>query len=111
MANKSLDQYFEFDYWMLSLREGVEWLNENAEPESRVCLPVFHKLIQFYPFRRDMILDCNENFDYAIHVTRTALYPNNLPSEYFDATPVFSIQRYGSNLLQIKKRRVEPNTT
>jgi hypothetical protein len=45
---KVRDRY-DTEYWGLSLREGMEWINENAKPDSTVLVGGFIYLLNYLP--------------------------------------------------------------
>ncbi|MCX6766528.1 MAG: hypothetical protein NT170_01960 [Candidatus Moranbacteria bacterium] len=101
----NLDKQFDFEYWGSSYRQGVDWLNQNAESNSTYCVPIAGHLIGFYSVRPDLKSDCSENTDYLMFFTRWAGIPESLENEfhYREKDPVFRISKYDSDMLLIYK--------
>ncbi|MFA5925835.1 MAG: glycosyltransferase family 39 protein [Parcubacteria group bacterium] len=102
---KPIEKRFDFEYWGASYRQGVDWLNKNAQLNTGFCVPIAGHLLQFYPIRPDLKFDCSENTDYLIFITRWAYLPSNLEENFHfsNKSPAFTVSRYGSDLLEIYK--------
>jgi len=102
---KHLEKKFEIEYWGATLRQGTAWLNENAEPNSAICVPMATHLMQFYPLRADLSVGCVKGAKYLMFFTRYTYLPADLESvyKYSDQTPIYTISRYHSDLLYIFK--------
>ena len=100
---KNLDKKFDFEYWGPSYRQGISWLNENAELNSMFCVPIAEHLIKFYSVRPDLKFDCGENTNYLMFFTRWAFITDDLENNYHykEKDPIFRISRYDSDLLLI----------
>lgn len=95
--HKNLDQVFSIEYWGSSYKQGVDWLTENAEPNSVICVPTAGILVTWYPWREDFSFECSKESDYVMFFTR---YGKD--DAYRDLKdPVFSIERLKSTLLVI----------
>ncbi len=89
--------YVEVGYWGQEFREGVQWLNENAEPNARVALLPADKMGRRY-LRDDLILvKETEDPDYVVHLTKTAFEP------FKNYEPIYVLEVDGAPLLKIKK--------
>ena len=51
-----IEKKFDFEYWGASYRQGMDWLNQNAEPDSSFCVPIANHLLAYYPVRSDLTL-------------------------------------------------------
>ena len=51
---KGAEKNFEIDYWSNSLKEGVEWVNENVEENATLIVPITGSLVRYH-LRRDDI--------------------------------------------------------
>lgn len=102
---KNIDLQFDFSYWGETYRQGVDWLNQNAEPNSTYCVPIADHLLKSYPVRKDLTMDCSANTEYLMFFTRWPGIPENLESEfhYKEKDPVFRISKYDSDMLVIYK--------
>ncbi|WP_041933641.1 hypothetical protein [Gloeothece verrucosa] len=97
----------ETDYWGLSLREGMEWLNKNAEPNSKIVIagPLFAAEI-FSDLHHKFTLINRDDF----HLGQDPLpdYYMGLPRyDYHKAFPecpvVYSVTRQNTPLTIVKK--------
>jgi len=102
---ENIEKYFEIEYWGASYRQGIEWLNRNAVSNSIICLPFAEHLVQFYPIRGDLIYACALDSNYLMFFTRQTYLPSDLDQHfnYLNKEPIYSIERYNSNLLEIYK--------
>lgn len=100
---RHLENRFEVEYWGASYRQGVEWLNKNAQQNANVCVPVADHLLQFYPKRADLTFSCGQRASYLMFITRYAYLPDNLDQifQYSRLQTVYKISRLGSDLLYI----------
>jgi hypothetical protein len=67
-----VEDHLEMEYWGATYRQGVSWLNENAEQNARVCAPFFVDLMDYYDSREDITFseNCDEQMTYLIAPTR-----------------------------------------
>ena len=88
---------YETDYWALSYREGMEWLNRHAPRNARIA--VREPLTSASYFKRPDLLIVGENqtADYFMSTTRW-----NGHLKYPEAPVVYSVQRYGVPLAVVK---------
>lgn len=93
-----LEEQTELDYWALSYPEAIEWINANARPDSRVCVPIADHLIAFLGLRRDLTLSC-DSAQYLLLLTRFGMLPP--PLRRIARSPVFTIQRFGADLARV----------
>ena len=102
---RSIEKKFDFEYWGASYRQGVNWLNNFASPETSFCVPVAPHLLQLYPIRADLKFDCSENTNYLMFITRWAYLPKDLYQifHFSEKEPAHRISRYNSDLLEIYK--------
>lgn len=100
-----IEKKFDFEYWGASYRQGMDWLNQNAQPDSSFCVPIASHLTGYYPVRADLSFDCSEKTNYLMFITRWAYYPHEIDNAlpYQDKDPAYSISRHGSDLLVIYK--------
>jgi hypothetical protein len=64
------------DYWAVSYREGIKWLNANAEPESKLYVPVASWLVEIPAkiwIRPDIHIITGENSD-SIYFQQKSVY-------------------------------------
>lgn len=105
-AGPHIEKKFDFEYWGASYRQGMDWLNTNAAPNSSFCVPIAEHLISYYPVRADLSFDCSDKTNYLMFITRWAYYPHEqidsiMPIQ--DKNPVYAISKYGSDLLEVYK--------
>lgn len=104
-APKPLENYFETDYWGSSYKQGSDWINKNAEPDSKICVPIANYLLQFYKMRQDLKIACGDDSDYIMILQR----PPSLPTDFKilledkKQKPAFAINRFNFNILTILK--------
>jgi 4-amino-4-deoxy-L-arabinose transferase-like glycosyltransferase len=107
-----LERRFEPEYWGVTYREGMRWLQQSAEPNAVVCAPVASGILPWHQVllwqretsRADLTYDCARDARYVMLMTRFAEWP----AEYRRLTalrPVFTISRLGSDLLYIYEVR------
>ena len=98
---ENIENFFEVEYWGVTYRQGINWLNENAEPNSTICAPIAGHLIQYYDTRNDLTFSkkCSKDKDYKMFFTRKK-WPYRGTSRL---SPSFKISRYNSDLLYIYK--------
>lgn len=96
---RNIDAQFEFPIWFSPNRDGVKWLNENAERESKICAMPLNKSIEYYVWRDDLEIGC-ENPDYKM------LLPS-ARGEMRGYRIIYSIERYNSTILTIGKKENE----
>jgi 4-amino-4-deoxy-L-arabinose transferase-like glycosyltransferase len=90
-----LEEKFDMDYWALSYKEGIEWLNNNASEGAEVCVPFAEDIPLFYDYRSDLSFACHEQtMDYVMFLTRNKDYLLDYPI-------IFNVTRYDSYLLYI----------
>lgn len=101
---RNIENYFDFEYWGTSLKEGVSWLNKNADPNAKVCVPIAQHLIKEYETRDDLTFECGGHYNYYMFFSRTSALPmykiNEMATIY---KPVFKVSRFSSTLLTIYK--------
>lgn len=97
----------ETDYWGLSLKEGMEWLNKNAQPQSNIVVagPVFaaeifaHPDLKFNMIDRDKFLsDKALKVDYYMAIPRYD-YQKTLP----ECPIIYSVTRQNAPLTIVKQ--------
>lgn len=97
-----MDRRYEIEYWGASYKQGLDWLQDNAELNAEVCVPVAGLLISWYELRPDLTFDCSKKTSYVMFFTRYS----ELKQNAFDSlTPIFTIERMGASLLKIYKIR------
>jgi hypothetical protein len=96
-----IEEQMDFDYWGLSHREGVTWLNQHAVPDSMVCVPLADHLVWLYPLRSDLTLGCSVDSNYLMFITRKAFLPQGLLEQFALTQPQFTVNRLNSDLLRI----------
>lgn len=89
----------ELEIWGASLREGVEWINANAQTNAVVCVPTAPVLLGWYARRADITLGCTENTTHVMFFMRTTVLKEGLIASL--PAPVFTVSRYGSDLLRV----------
>jgi hypothetical protein len=92
-----IEKQFYLDYWGSVYRQGMEWLNKNAEPNSKICLGQEY-LGWHLPKRKDLVLKCDKNnkdINYIVYIAR--YYPE------LKYPIVFKISIYNSDLMYIYK--------
>jgi hypothetical protein len=62
--SKTYGQY-DHDYWGLSLRKGMEWINQNASPDSTVSIGGPQYLAEMYSNPSFEFLDIEQDLDYG----------------------------------------------
>lgn len=99
---ENMDKKLQIEYWGASYRQGIEWLNENADTNSIVCVPTAGVLVEWYDIRPDIRFDCTKTSNYVMFFTRYS----ELKAQVFEAmTPVFEVKRMNASLLKIYKVR------
>lgn len=98
---KQIEDYLELEYWGVSYREGIDWLNNNADYGANICVPIAKHLVKNYKRRSDLNFSCKTEIDYVMLMTRKASYPGEVNSEKFEI--IYSVSRFNSNLLHIYK--------
>lgn len=89
----------ELEIWGSSLREGVDWINTNAPSNAVVCVPTAPVLLGWYARRADITLGCTENTTHVMFFMRTTELNEGLLASL--PAPVFTVSRYGSDLLRV----------
>ncbi len=100
-----IENKLEIEYWGTTYREGVNWLDQNASKNAKICVPVADHLVQFYPLRQDLTFGCGSDSNYLMFFTRYTYLPESI-IKYLDNSrnqPIFTISRYNSNLMNIYK--------
>ena len=102
-GSPSLEKKLEIEYWGASYRQGMGWLNKNARPNSKICVPIVPELIDFYPKRNDLIFKCSPNSNYLMFITRYSHLSPIVDKVYnfSEKTPALKLSRYNSDLLYI----------
>lgn len=99
---KDMDRRYEIEYWGASYKQGLDWLNANAESDAEICVPVAGLLISWYEPRADLTFNCSKQTNYVMFFTRYTELKQNV----FDSLqPIFTIERMGANLLKIYRVR------
>jgi hypothetical protein len=99
VAGQNLEGQLELEVWGVSYKEGVDWLNREAEAGSRICVPIAGSLVGWYPIREDLKFGCETSANYIMYFLRTAyLGSRPLPT----VTPIFEVRRYGARLMVIQ---------
>lgn len=107
-----IERRLEVEYWGVTYREGMRWLQRHAAPNSVVCVPVasqilpWHQVLlwQWETSRADLVYDCGQDPDYVMLMTRFAEWPAEY-RVYLTREPVYAISRLGSDLLYIYAAR------
>jgi len=97
-----IENKLEIEYWGATYRQGFNWLNANAPRGASICVLLADELQKFYAQRSDLSFECKDVPNYLMFMTRRTFYPPD--SEQFLANlppPVYTISRYGSDLLYI----------
>ncbi|MBR9705606.1 hypothetical protein GOV14_01085 [Candidatus Pacearchaeota archaeon] len=97
-----LGENFHLDYWGQSYIFGVEWLNNNVDEMSRVCLLTFSNLFKNYDLSPKIVRSCN-NPDYLMLLTA---YEGNY--DYVNLSEYdleYAVSVYDSDLSRIYKRK------
>ena len=104
-APKPLENYFETEYWGASYKQGVDWINKNADLNSKICVPMADHLLQFYKIRQDIKIVCAGDSNYIMIMQRPSFLPPDFKSfiENRKSDIVFTINRFNYNLLTILK--------
>ncbi|MBD2578281.1 hypothetical protein [Oscillatoria sp. FACHB-1406] len=104
--SKTYGQY-DRDYWGLALREGMEWINRNAEPNSQVAIGGEQILPQIYAVPHLKFLDIDKDLDYGKKGEPPnyylAMHYMNLQNVYPNCPVVYEVMRQGSPLATVKK--------
>lgn len=91
-----IEKYFEIETWATSYQEGIEWLQNNAEYGSGVCVPLAAHLPDFYPNPLALKYACKQGEGkYIMLMTRTREDP------VLPYTLLYKVNRYNSDLLYI----------
>ena len=99
---------FETEYWKTSFRQAMEYLDQTAEPHSKVLIWGATFLVKEYA-RPDLILQSkkgnsyqkNSGYDYVI-----VSYRNDKDEHIFPDSPViYAVQRQGVNFAVVKKTK------
>ncbi|NEP72214.1 MAG: hypothetical protein F6K25_08925 [Okeania sp. SIO2G4] len=97
---------YETDYWALSMRNGIEWINQNGKKGAIIAVPRWWSLYSAKPFATSdfTVIDQNElkkmkleQPDYYLYFYRFK-YEENFPS----CDPVYSVTRKGVPLTTVK---------
>ncbi len=107
-----IERRFEVEYWGVTYREGMRWLQRHADPNSVVCAPVASQILPWQQVlfwqpetaRDDLTYECRPDARYVMLMTRFAEWP----SEYrrlLATSPAFTISRFGSDLLYVYETR------
>jgi hypothetical protein len=97
-----MDRRYEIEYWGASYKQGLDWLQDNAEPNAEVCVPVAGLLISWYEPRPDLTFNCSRQTSYVMFFTR---YSELKQATFDQMTPIMTIERMGASLLKIYKIR------
>lgn len=97
-------KYYETDYWGLSMREGMEWINNNASPDARV---VSSQLSSTDSFANPDIEDVSYNRFEKAPFSRPFYYITkprvDLLSKFPDCPVVHQVMRQNAPLTVVKK--------
>jgi len=97
---------FETEYWKTSFRKAIEYLDQTAEPHSKVLIWGAAFLVKEYA-RSDLYIQSkkgnsyqkNSDYDYVI-----VSYRNDKDEHIFPASPIiFSVQRQGVDFAVVKR--------
>ncbi len=91
----------ELEFWGPSMREGMEWLVQNADANPTICVPTAPVLLRWYPQRPDLKFGCSPQTNYLMFFTRYSELPPGLLESL--PAPTFTVARYGSDLLRVYK--------
>ncbi|MGD2179824.1 hypothetical protein [Lusitaniella coriacea] len=97
---------YDHDYWGLSLREGMEWLNVNAQPNSTISIGGQPYLAQMYADSHFKFLDIEEDLRYGKKGKPDyylSMHYLNLQGVFSDCPIVHQVKRQGASLATIKK--------
>lgn len=107
------------DYWAISTRTGLRWLNAHAEPNAALVVPIGHSTVAYTEkvwLRNDIrfinseVLDAEEvrrqaaaypGVVYLMYVTRAEFYAEDLRALDTRVSPVFTIRVDGGDILRI----------
>jgi hypothetical protein len=98
---QDISNSFEFPTWLNVLKQGADWLNENAKLNAVVYVPRGLNLLRLYSLRRDLIFmtDLTKGTpDYGLYL------PDNSELgdlQQFEKPPLYEIKRYNSLLLSV----------
>lgn len=107
-----IERRFEVEYWGVTYREGMRWLQQHADRSSVVCAPVASQILPWQQVlfwqpetaRDDLTYECGSGARYVMLMTRFAEWP----SEYrplLATRPAFTVSRLGSDLLYVYDTR------
>lgn len=96
-----IEEQMDFDYWGVSYREGVTWLNQYAVPDATICVPIADHLVRLYSLRSDLKLGCSPTSTYVMFITRKAFLPPGFQEQFSLTQPLFTVNRLSSDLLRI----------
>lgn len=91
----------ELELWGSPLREGVDWINANAQPNAVVCVPTAPVLLRWYTHRADITFGCTESTTHVMYFVRESELKEGLVANL--PAPSFTVARYGSDLLRVHK--------
>ena len=100
------EEKVEVEYWGTTYREAMQWINTNVPENSVICVPIATHLLQAYPIRPDIKIECPPGeTTHLMLFTRLAYYPPDLNDNYpfKGKQPIYTISRLGSDLLQLYK--------
>lgn len=99
-------EQYDQDYWGLSLREGMEWLNANAQPNSSISVGGQPYLAQMYADPNFTFLDIEEDLRYGKKGKPDyylSMHYLNLQNVFPDCPIVHQVTRKSVPLATIKK--------
>jgi hypothetical protein len=103
--SKTYGQYDQ-DYWGVSLREGMEWINQNAAPHSTISIGGQQYLAQMYADPSFKFLEIEKDFAYGGKGKPDyylAMQYMNLQNVYPDCPVVHQVMRQNVPLATVKK--------
>jgi hypothetical protein len=106
------EEWLEVEYWAGSYREGLAWLEANAEPDADICVPIIGRIAAAQTARRiqpactSAWFRDNPRPTYLMFITRKAWYGDSLiPEIERGYEPIFEIRRQRATLLRIYASR------
>jgi len=100
------ERYFSVEYFGQAYQEGGQWLNEHAEPEGEIFVPIFTSAANFTLKKNARKGSLAQFLDpskprYLMFITRGSRYNEFIDYVQEHFTPVFEIRRQKAVLLKI----------
>ncbi|MBP9773776.1 MAG: glycosyltransferase family 39 protein [Candidatus Peribacteraceae bacterium] len=97
-----IEKVLEIEYWGSTYKEGIEWLSDNVETGSTLCVrPAADMMYWYAPLPNDMQISCDNRAQYLMFFTRFSALPDGF--DRISMEPIFRISRMNSDLLLIYK--------